>query len=101
MAVYEPTDDELQLANNWHSGQSSMLYAIASTGALTRGTRRPSTDDGDGPRPMTDEEWSEDLLWMLTKEVREIVTMAEAQGESEDAMIASEWYDKLEEAENE
>lgn len=32
--------EELDVATEWHGGQSSMLYAIASTGALSRGSER-------------------------------------------------------------
>lgn len=32
--------DELDAATSWHGGQSSMLYAISSTGSLKRGTER-------------------------------------------------------------
>lgn len=35
---FEP--EELSVAEQWHGGQSSMLYAIASTGALSRGVER-------------------------------------------------------------
>lgn len=36
--------NELTAAEHWHGGQSSMLYAIASTGALSRGTIRPHVE---------------------------------------------------------
>lgn len=41
---------ELKAASEWHSGQYSMMYAIASTGSLSLGTHRPEPD-------MTDAEW--------------------------------------------
>ena len=34
-------DEFLQLASEWHGGQDSILYAIASTGNLTLGTTMP------------------------------------------------------------
>ena len=47
--------EALRAAEHWHDGQSSMLYAIASTGSLARGTIRPRSYDAD--RPMSDVEW--------------------------------------------
>jgi|GEM_PF-3254764 len=35
--VYIATGEEVYLAQQYHGGQSSMLYAVASTGALTPG----------------------------------------------------------------
>lgn len=32
--------EELQVASEWHGGQASMMYAISSTGALSRGAER-------------------------------------------------------------
>lgn len=46
-------DRFVELAKGWYDGQTSMLYAIASTGNLTRGDIRPSW----GGRPATDREW--------------------------------------------
>jgi len=57
--------DEIQAASTWHGGQASMLYAIASTGDLSRGTSRPQADDD---RPMTDHEWLADLAGRLADE---------------------------------
>ncbi len=83
-----------ELAVNWHGGQASMLYAIASTGALTRGTRRPSvstTARGEGMvhRPMTDSEWAEDLLHRLWCELQDIVSGDHAS--DLDAGVALPW----------
>lgn len=47
--------EELQAAEHWYGGLSCKLYAIVSTGALSRGTIRPKHADED--RPMTDTEW--------------------------------------------
>ena len=54
-------DDEIKTASNWHGGQSSMLYAVASTGMLSRGTHRPRGID-------TDAEWMADLASRLESE---------------------------------
>ena len=58
-------DDELEAASHWYGGMGSMLYAIASTGALKRGSHRPRNDDGS---PMTDDEWLADLAGRLEAE---------------------------------
>ncbi len=96
MIAYDPTGDEIVLAGDYHSGQGSMFYAISSTGALSTGTLRPSTEDDDGnTRPMTDAEWAEDLVWYLIKEVRDALRIASDQGETEDAETAAAWLAKL------
>lgn len=46
-----------------------MLYAVSSTGALSRGTIRPAGDDG----PMSDPEWSDYLAWKLERELCEVI----------------------------
>jgi len=57
--------DEISAASAWHGGQGSMLYAIASTGTLSRGTNRPCAIDGE---PMNDHEWLADLAGRLADE---------------------------------
>lgn len=64
--VLEVTDRQRRLATEWHGGQSSMLYAVASTGALTFGTVRPSWWPG---QPMTDDEWGRHLAAKLAREL--------------------------------
>ena len=54
MDSIEFSHHELSVAEQWHGGQTSMLYAITSTGSLKRGTNRPRNDDG---TPMSDAEW--------------------------------------------
>jgi len=61
-------DEELDAASHWHGGQSSMLYAIMSTGALSRGTIRPRHAEGGS---MTDEEWMIDLAERLESEAED------------------------------
>jgi hypothetical protein len=65
--------DEIEAAFAWHGGQTSMLYAAASTGALKCGTIRPKHDDD---RPMTDIEWLSDLASRLAGECEECVADA-------------------------
>lgn len=65
--VLEP--EEIEAAYAWHDGQYSMLYAAASTGALARGTVRPSEYLGDcRHRPLTDREWIVSLAERLEGE---------------------------------
>lgn len=45
-------------ASYWYSGSGSMLYAVASTGGLTRGTIRPYYNG----QPLSDAEW-DFYLW--------------------------------------
>ena len=70
-------DEELKTAEHWHGGQSSMLYAVCSTGSLSLGTRRPQHPDED--RPMTDAEWFARIAWDLSAEAEECVDSARKQ----------------------
>lgn len=63
--VIDFDDDEIEAASHWYGGQGSMLYAITSTGALSRGTIRPRHHEGG---LMTDEEWIVDLAERLESE---------------------------------
>ena len=76
----------IQLATDWHDGQSSMLYAVASTGSLSRGSVRPTTDDP--PRPMTDYEWMLDLCEQLSSELRRVQELAIGSRLHDDARVA-------------
>lgn len=67
--------EELEAASHWHGGQSSMLYAIVSTGALSCGTIRPHSHDHD--RPMTNAEWFADLVDRLDSEASSAASDAE------------------------
>jgi hypothetical protein len=60
--------EEINAATSWHGGQSSMLYAVSSTGSLSLGTHRRVKASGD---PMTDAEWFADLCWELSAEAEE------------------------------
>ena len=63
------------MAVDWHGGQASMLYAIASTGSLSRGTMMPYDVD-------TVAEWNADLLDRLHGEL--VRTAQEADEHSDD-----------------
>ena len=66
--VIDFDDEEIEAAGHWHGGQNSMLYAITSTGALSRGTIRPRHHEGG---LMTDEEWIVDLAERLESEAEQ------------------------------
>jgi len=69
-------EEEIDAAGHWYGGQGSMLYAILSTGALSRGTIRPRNHDGS---PMTDEEWMIDLAERLESEAEDAARDAKKQ----------------------
>ncbi len=54
----------VEVAERWHGGQSSMLYAICSTGGIKRGSVRPE-------RTMSDGEWMLSLLDEASSELRD------------------------------
>lgn len=54
----EIPDRHLRLAEQWYSGQSDMLYAVASTGGLTLGNRQPL-------EAVSDEHW----YWILWRDL--------------------------------
>lgn len=88
--------EELEAASSWHSGQTCMLYAIASTGTLKRGTRRPMHPDED--RPMTDAEWFADLCERLQSDAEESADMAQKRAEDiESGNIEPDSEDELDE----
>ena len=85
-------DEELEAASHWYGGQGSMLYAITSTGALSRGSIRPRHDDG---TPMTDEEWMSDLAQQLEWEADQAAKDArkqskKARGKERKELLADE-----------
>lgn len=67
------------VAESWHSGQSSMLYAVASTGAVRRGSIRPYEDG----KPMTDYEWMLYLLLDAAGEFGHAATLADREHPSD------------------
>lgn len=48
------TPEQIEVAGQWYGGQGDILYAVASTGALRRGTQRPTDDEG---KPVDDDTW--------------------------------------------
>lgn len=57
------SEDEIVLCMNHYACMSDMLYAVASTGGLFRGNRRP-------PECETDEEWDAYLVAMFAIDLR-------------------------------
>jgi len=85
--VDRPSERERRLAADWHSGQNSMLYAIASTGSLSLGTRRPPNT--------ADDVWAESLLSSLVGELANVADAAWNEGQDGDATVASQWLRRL------
>lgn len=102
----EVPSEFVSLAYDWYDGSGSRLYAIASTGNLTRGTIRPLEDAGywdESPkvwrtayRQMTDLEWYRSLFSQLSSEVGRLATYCAEQGhEDSEAMSRFEqWCDE-------
>jgi hypothetical protein len=65
------------IAANWHGGQASMLYAVASTGSLSRGSIRPQVRDYDtgAGRQADDAEWIHGLAETLSSELSDCLHM--------------------------
>lgn len=57
----------VELAEQWYDGSGSMMYAIASTGGLRTGDRRPLDEDGS---PMPNGQWYWSLWTSLASELR-------------------------------
>ena len=85
----------VELAGVWHDGQSPMLYAISSSGNLTRGTIRPlniKNDDG----------WECHLVNMLESELYDNVRVVESspdnftEPEREEIIAFHDWAMDLE-----
>lgn len=81
------TAERRELAIGWHGGQSSMLYAIASTGDLYRGTVRPYGIERAS-------EWDAWLLDALRVELRECLR-ASHQYAPEDSDALREWLEAI------
>jgi hypothetical protein len=84
----------VKLAEQWHSGLSDMLYAVASTGNLTTGTNRPWNDDES--RPMTDEEWYASLYSALASDIRHCLKIAGKHNDSPRLRAFLEWTEATE-----
>lgn len=96
MLVYDPTDAEANLALDWHGGQGSMLYAIASTGALTAGGCRPIRMSGGVWRDTTNDEWKLKLLMDLSQELYDVcVALSHDQSDDDDYNTAEGWATKV------
>ena len=100
--------EHADVAMSYHGGMGSMLYAVASTGALKCGTSRPrercECDDGcklcQGKRyrDLTDREWFRDLCERLETEASESADLADADTEDEDAPSHAESLREIERA---
>jgi len=94
--VYTPTPYELEFAEHWHGGQMSMLYAISSTGKLSRGNIRPLlTDDGGVITKMTDNEWSLHLVNSLQSELLRLAPYVDGTSNDHDRTVRDQWVDNM------
>lgn len=88
--ILELDPDEIEAACAWHGGQSSMLYAVASTGSLALGSVRPRERTDAGPsdpygshyRDLSDLEWKRDLVERLESEASESAEDARERSEN-------------------
>jgi len=86
-------DEFVELCGNWYDGSGSMMYAIASTGNLSRGSIRPTEDDGywqEYPRQynyvwreLTDLEWYRSLFSGLSSDIMWAIRSAEKSDDPE------------------
>lgn len=65
-----------------------MLYAVASGGVLELGTIRPA-------HCRSDDEWKDDLRWLLAVEVAHVYALASEGGDRSDAAVAERWAERL------
>lgn len=99
MSIDTPSAAELEIAIGWYEGSGSMLYAIASTGSLSRGDRRPLVRDDDAPhtreymRPAHDTEWDRELLWRLSAELRMLLRSQFATADELETIAA--WLERI------
>ena len=73
----------IRLSSEWYSGQSDLLYAIASSGGLKRGTIRPINDDTG--MPCNNLEWKLQLYLGLRSDIRYPMRQLERQPDSKNS----------------
>jgi hypothetical protein len=106
--IPEVSEEQLQLARAWHGGQGSMLYAVASTGSLSLGSRRPLVWDEGFTGPITkdpdcgwtlatDRQWADALVDQLVAELRSVERSADLADETTDEMTAYVWWNVIDE----
>ena len=83
--IYTATHDEQALAQEWHDGQGSALYAVGSTGSLM-----PGAEWQDTPRGRAN------LAHGLYRELWRTANDAEVAGLDDHYAIMVEWLRKLE-----
>lgn len=86
----------VELCSRWYDGAGSMMHAIASTGNLSRGSIRPTEQEGfwetptryiSSCRELTDLEWHRSLFSQLSSEIACSIESAE---KSDDLDVASD-----------
>lgn len=73
----------VRLSSEWYSGQYDLLYAIASSGGLKRGTIRPINDDTG--LPCNNLEWKLQLYLELHSDIRAPMRLLERQPDSKNS----------------
>jgi hypothetical protein len=91
--IFAISPEERNVLYNYHSGQSSMLYAAASVGGVDRGTRRPAWGDH---TLATDRQWDWILVSDLIYEVSYAFRLARQLEEEEDAATLEALQERLE-----
>lgn len=84
--IFKASEAQRAFARDWHGGQASMLYAVASTGALSLGTIRPRWSDGEA---FTDTEWRFDLAYDLLGELNK------CQPEANEIEMFTRWQERM------
>lgn len=98
LSTTEIPSQYFRLCKKWYSGQDDMMYAIMSTGSLTRGSVRPQyQDESRAWRPYTDTEWTVSLWSGLSSDVRRAAQSAEKSSHPDATALRSfeTWVDSV------
>lgn len=80
----------VRLSSEWHSGQSDLLYAIASSGGLKRGTMRPINEDTG--MPCNNLEWKLQLFFGLRSDISYHIRQFAA---NPDSKLSQKWLPRF------
>lgn len=84
VTILETSDEEVEFAIGWHSGQSSPLYSVASCGNFVRGEHIPYPHENCA-------EYEVSLLWDLLIELKD----CDPWQDSQDAETKAAWMEKI------
>lgn len=88
MKTLEIPPEYIELCEQWHSGQSSMFYAISSTGALSLGTNNPYPGE-------SDEVWMLGLIENTILEIEHCIKICEWGMNEEFRDVDSELFEQF------